>query len=832
MLTQIPWGNYVAAGRRGLLLVSRASKFLTLLLLVGVGGLAAFAQIKTDFTDQVFDLDKSWFLDLGYQLQQGHLIGRDTFFTYGPLAQVVVSLAALWQGSGSILKALSLGQFLVYGLGLVVLALCLGLIKQVRWTGALFIFLIMLALNLVQLRQLLVLLGVIVLNRALMAGAPARYWWAISAGGLWLAGWLFSLDTGFLALAAAVGLLLICLVLTLPWFTSWGASAGLLTRRGYLEVFAVALATLGLGFVALEIFFQLSSPTYHAFDYFQYGLRILLRYNYAMGAPWLAGQDPETIFSPVLFLTIAYTAGFALVSAWRGLQAGNKEWSHLLLGILLAAGFTFKSAVIRSDIWHLMMGVVILLFLFGLSLTFLNNQHFLQALGGSLLVLFLMTWPAQRDLNALDVLPQAASGRFALAAKWEQIRNIQLDPHVIASPRLQAAVDPQKIILDFPYDNVLAIALGQKSLAPVLQAYAAFDEGLQQNYVQAVARSRSDLEVIYGIDLPIDRVQTVSRTPLIFKYLVENFKLKTTDLFNGYAVLAPRVAPQPLALTPLVYTREPADQGFNLRLAQPARCSLVELELLIRYPLTSVLGRPTGLTIQAWNGENRLLENKLVAIETGRSFSTFLYLGRPERFLGVFDDQGRIETRATFDRLTLKNAEPSLFNVYPSQVAVQALRCVQPPTPPVERRAGEVEHLAPGETVQLNWYVSAEVSPEAFVRPVPTGIFMHPQDPDSELEFGPFIAPPNTCFFTRLTLDPEVAHHPEADGVEFSFTITAGQQIVNQQTNDLSPTDAAVPIKVAAPAGAPFTLRLQTAPRGTFDWDWAIWKNPRLGPCA
>src|SRR4029077_9058496 len=101
---QIGWSKSLAGGRRLLLLLSRASKLLILLLLVGVSGLTRFAHIQTQFVSGNFDLDQSWFLDLGYQLQQGHLLGRDTFFTYGPLAQLLVSTAAFLQGSGSILN--------------------------------------------------------------------------------------------------------------------------------------------------------------------------------------------------------------------------------------------------------------------------------------------------------------------------------------------------------------------------------------------------------------------------------------------------------------------------------------------------------------------------------------------------------------------------------------------------------------------------------------------------------------------------------------------------------------------------------------------------------
>src|SRR5688572_17117181 len=210
MPIQMQWSKSLAGGRHRLLLWSRASKLSILLLLVGVSALVGFAHLPTRFWSGNFDLDQSWFLDLGYHLQEGQLVGRDTLFTYGRLAQGRVSTAGFWQGSGSILNALWLSRFLFTTLGPVLLALCLGLIRQIRWAGALFIFLVSFSLNLLNLltpRPLLVLLGVILLWRALRSVSFRRRGWAVGAGGLWFIGLLFSMDTGFFALASALGLL-------------------------------------------------------------------------------------------------------------------------------------------------------------------------------------------------------------------------------------------------------------------------------------------------------------------------------------------------------------------------------------------------------------------------------------------------------------------------------------------------------------------------------------------------------------------------------------------------------------------------------------------------
>src|SRR6185436_3664035 len=150
-----------------------------------------------------------------------------------------------------------------------------------------------------------------------------------------------------------------------------------------------------------------------------------------------------------------YTAGSVLVSAFSDLKTGEGDRAHLLLGSLLAAGLTFKAALVRSDIEHLASAVVILVFLFVLSLTGLSAERFRQSLGGSLLILFWLTWPGTQSFNSFDAnalsvaqsLPDVVSGRVSLVQKWQQIRSIQVDPHLFVSPELEAAVSPQKIMI-------------------------------------------------------------------------------------------------------------------------------------------------------------------------------------------------------------------------------------------------------------------------------------------------------------------------------------------------------------------------------------------------
>jgi hypothetical protein len=670
--------------RQAIAWLSRVSKPLALFGLTLLIFWLEFMTAPTQFSVKDFGLDQSWLLELGYQFQQGNLLGRDVYFTYGPLAQWIVNAGVLLQGSGSLLNSVATINLIGLMVAVVLLALSLGLIEEVSWSDALFILPAMFLLKLLamaQMRPLALLLGMVVFVRVLGAPPPWRRWGAGLAGMIWFLGQLISAEVGLFAVVSALGFTLICFLATsLPW-ERWGLAQPLLPRRIYLETYAISLATFGLGYTALEVFFRFSSPTYQWFDYLRYNLDIVLRYSYAMGIAWISGLPPGEIFSFILFLVMAYTFVYSLGLVITHLRAGASHQAHLLLGILLTAGLTFKSAMVRSGLGHVLLGSTLFIFLFLLCLCSKHGKPFWQMAGRILLVLFLMAWPAGNLLNLLPALTRPGSSPVSVVEKWHQIRGTQFDPQTLASAELRAAVDPEKSIVNFPYDNVLAMALGQKSLAPILQTYAAFNENLQHKYVQEVARQQAKVEIIYGIDglgaRPIDEVQNVSRVPIIFKYLVENFQLKTGALFDGRVVLEARAQPRPLSLSPLTYEITSTPSGLDLQLSQPARCALIELELLIHYPGTALLGRPTRPVIQVWNGHTQLINNRLTAIETSRKFSTFVYLGNPESFPGLFADSGDYHLPRPFDHLRLDRPDYSLFDIYPSRIAIENLQCLQ-----------------------------------------------------------------------------------------------------------------------------------------------------------
>jgi hypothetical protein len=669
--------------RQAIAFLSQRSKPLALGALTLLLGLLGFLTTQTEFSLQDYGLDQSWVLELGYQLQQGNVLGRDVYFTYGPLAQWIVSAGVLLQGSGSLINSVGTINLMGMLVPVVLLALSLALIKDLRGAEAVFILLVICLLKfpaLAQIRPFALLLGMIVFLRVLEAPSHWRRWGAGLAGIIWFAGQLISADVGLFAVMAALGFTLICcLAASLRW-DRWGQPNPFLPRRVYLETVAISLATFGLGYAALEIFFRFSSPTYQWFDYLRYNLDSVLRYNYAMGLPWLTGVSPGEIFPSILFLVIAYTFGASLVTIVARLRTGDRDQAHLFLGILITAGLTFKSAMIRSDLWHVLLGSTLFIFLFLLWLCLKNGKPVFQTSGQFLFALFLLAWPIGNLLPIFPVLTRVGSGEVSLVEKWRQIRGAQFDAYALATAELRAAIDPEKSIVNFPYDNVLAIAIGQKSFAPVLQTYAAFNEDLQHKYVQEIARRPTAVEVIYGIDglgaFAMDGVQNISRVPVIFRYLAENFRLKTGAIFNGRIVLEARTQPRPLPLSPLTYEIQNTPPRLDVLLPQPASCALLELELLIHYPSVAILGRPTKPILQVWDGDTLVLENQLTVIETTRKFSTFVYLGTPESFPSLFADNADDHRPRTFDHLRLDMPDPTLFDIYPSRMEIENLQCL------------------------------------------------------------------------------------------------------------------------------------------------------------
>jgi hypothetical protein len=353
------------------------------------------------------------------------------------------------------------------------------------------------------------------------------------------------------------------------------------------------------------------------------------------------------------------------------------------VGLTIASLVNLKGALVRSDETHIFQAIGPFLFLFLVSMYFMQGQRLLSYMGFILLGLM-----AAHSLRYASIvtgqLKQPILAGANLARQWQALHESEVDRRSIVPEALEQAIDPRKQILNFPYNNVMAIALGRPSLAPILQTYAAFNEDLQQLYVRELALNRDSTEIIYGPDglvsYQVSDVQSITRTPIIFKYMFENYTLKTDQAFaGGYVVLTPRPHARSAVATSLAYTTRASGGDITLALDRPAACGLLEFDASIHYPATAVLGRPNPVVLRFYHGDQLLAQGNLVAIERGRPFSTFFYIGPPEHFSQLFADQASADANTVFDRMEISPEPHDIFGVAPDSVTIGNLRCVQPP---------------------------------------------------------------------------------------------------------------------------------------------------------
>ena len=649
------------------------SKIPALLAFVALAGVISFVRIGTQLNAATFGLDSSWFLELGYKLRAGLVMGRDSYFTYGPLAQLLVGLGIWLQGGPSLLDGFTTGFWMFELAGILSFAGAVLFIPQVRGTGALFILGVCYLVGwLMNMRQGMAILSSVFLVYVLNHEHGRRRLSTV-VGALWFAAQLLTAEMAIYTVAAGCGLLIGCALLASPAVQRLGLRRDLLASRIYMDVLAISLGTFLALNLGLELAFKLSAPGYQWFDYVRYTLAILTAYNYTMGLRWLFEIPASLVLLGVLVYCLVYIA--------TQVRSASRPTFHLLIGLALAAVINMKSALVRSDGGHIAMASAVLIFLLAVIICLSNAKSVAHYSAIFLLALVFAVWPLS-NASVIENVFNLGSGKSSLLSQWHAIRNIRVATNQVATADLRQVVDPSKQIVSFPYDNVLAIALDQPSLAPVLQTYSAHNLLLQQKYVRDVAAQQANVEIIYGLDslsaVPFDGVQHNTRVPEIFRYIIEHFTLKSDTLLkNGYVVLTPRPQPKPLAAVPIAFAAKPDANGLTMTLPRATTCALLELDVRLNYSLAALFGRPRGMDLFVKNGAKVVARDQIVAVERGKAFATFVYLGTPGTFASVLGDTPASATHTAFDRLSLVYPDYSVFDVRANSVAVEGLRCAR-----------------------------------------------------------------------------------------------------------------------------------------------------------
>jgi hypothetical protein len=204
------------------------------------------------------------------------------------------------------------------------------------------------------------------------------------------------------------------------------------------------------------------------------------------------------------------------------------------------------------------------------------------------------------------------------------------------------AGQPARPLLAFPYENYIPAVLHRKLLAPVFSSYNASTIALQQLYIARLESEGSDVDIVYGADHiaspMLENIQAITRVPLIFEHLYRNFGLSTSTAFGtGFYLLRRKEKPRDLMTRAVTGDTRGIDAGrLEIRLHELASCSLVRLELSIRYSAMTYLGRPTAVDLIFHRRGKPFLKTGLVAIEPNVPFATYVSLIPHDRFFELF----------------------------------------------------------------------------------------------------------------------------------------------------------------------------------------------------
>lgn len=630
-------------------------------------------------------LEVSWIAALGHTLQHGQLSGRDYHYTYGLLSQVIAWSA--WRLSGAP-SAVAAFPYILLAFRAVALALFAAIVlfavprHGTRW---LVIVLILVGLSnafietspfgiLFSYRSLAVVLGVLFFSRAQRAPTLRTLLFSTSLVGVWaFACQLLSADSGVYLVAGTV------------IATGLQAGSGLLigvrtrlalTRRVMRSLVALTsflIAWIAMNLALMTVYWATAPDRIGWLDYPLYTLELMRGYSLSMGTSWPAGIEAWQIVALVAALTMLLGVAWK-ASAYPGDHP--EAWPAFLVAAALPL---LRHATLRSDLSHIVSGVLpclIALILIGAWLPGWRARLTWLGVAGISVAAFPLTNP-QVTLSMLCAVPSA----------FDQLRELTAR---LAAPSEAMALKqsyPQfpPLVLNFPSENYVSISNGWTMLAPVLLAHNAHTPMLQEYFVRRLADNRERLGITYALDGiatgAIDDVQHITRLPLIFEHLYRNYTLESERVF-GRGIYVLRQRPNAFefrTVSALSFQVTPWNgRELEITLDHASSCALVKLEVRIDYPPYAFLGRPSRLVLRFFNGTGQVVHrSSLVALQTSQPFETYVSLMPPELFYRVFALPEAVLPKQTWRTVRLEALDTGLLGVFPSEVVISAVKCIQ-----------------------------------------------------------------------------------------------------------------------------------------------------------
>ena len=617
-------------------------------------------------------LEGSSLVGLATAMQQGELSGRDFQSMYGPGAQALAWICTTVTSSRSPLDALGLMVFAFCAASAVLMAAVLLLCDRVSWQQAAVFYGFSIFLNLFydvfDLRGALLLLNVAFAYRVVAAETLSRRTiWAVATGVLCFVSQLVTFDIGMYAAIAIVCTLM--------------AGVNTPRRTELLHGAGTFVSTFAALNVALVAFFTLTSPVHTlVFDYHNYAFEMLRGSHNTLGVLWQ--------------LPIAHTVALVVVSLYVLVMCVMTMWrSHpldgaLSSGLAVSAVLWVMTGFVRSDIGHITAAftpmVVILSFVFPRDWSMPKEAAVWVVIAATVL----LAWPMSSISAPTDLL-KMVRGEVGAGDTFRDLHTARrpLDETVKAS--LGAPDQPDQAnrrnvpLLPFAYDTYIVPGVRRPLFAPVLETYGVSTPYLEDYYLKALQRRRqAGLEILFGPDRTDDLrtggVQAITRTPNVFEYIYRNFALVSQEVHaDGHYVLAPVDEPPPVSIEPLKFSRMEESLGSGMvKLTTPSTCGLIRVEMQLGYTRRSRFLRLSGIHVYLSDGDQRVWQGSIRALEPNQTFVTYISPLQPSVFHKVF---GREPVRGVrWDKLEYRSAPADLLGAKATRVEIFGLECLDP----------------------------------------------------------------------------------------------------------------------------------------------------------
>jgi hypothetical protein len=638
-------------------------------------------------------IDSSWALQIAFNSHHGVWLGRDVWFTYGPLFEWILGSCAWLHGwsVGAFFKygCWLAGSFIIAATWLVSVLLLRG---QPAWKRVFYIFALVVFWMYWDVRPLTDVLLFAVSVHECERLRRARIGWlrGLCFALLLSLAFLISADTGAYSWAAF-------LIVSLSW-RYWGRSEAGYYRRVLRFAIGISAAvvvwTFLIGIVLTGTF---------GLDFWKTNIAILEGYRWAMSCPMQAALSAR--FFVVLGIVLVV---FVLGWAWRDAHSRTlARHPAYIVSAMLFSVVMLQSSLVRADLWHVFFGLFPGVMLAGGVLMGADTdsrgtawQHIPVLAALALTALFspapnprfvpsiLAQNVALYRLPALQTCPPGRSyldDACFLDADYDRI-------HTVAN-YIETHSAPTDWVAVFPYQNIYGIAANRRVAGGILQNYQATGDYLTARQIAGLEAESPPLAV-YSVDGMgsggIDLVPNLTRSPQVWLYLHSRYEA-ATEPSPGVLILRrnlsrqQRWTMQSVDLKILQGARNaPIRWNTLLQVATgiswPGDADLLKLTVEVQYPVWWHLLKPRHLQVGLRFADGS--EKKVFAIAVPNRPSDILIYPWSDSDLGNYfstdESAWRIgKPRTALQSLWIMPYGRDVFSVDPTRIRVDRLQAVK-----------------------------------------------------------------------------------------------------------------------------------------------------------